>query len=166
MTGVELAALIKEQIAAHGPASASALAKAVAVRKRAVLELLGGDDRFEMVGRGRACRWRLAADHADREPDRESVPADTVAGALDRELGELERRDAGLGRSSLAASARVLAAKLDDPSTSATAAASSARQLRELLAELERRAPKPPAAGGTLETIRARVASRARKTPA
>jgi hypothetical protein len=66
----------------------------------------------------------------------------SVVAALDAELAVLADIDAVLAGSSLAMSARALALKLDDGETSATAAASCAKELREHLSELRRLAPE------------------------
>jgi hypothetical protein len=62
----------------------------------------------------------------------------TVLEALD---GELAAMPAEVGGSSLAMSARVLAGKLDDVGTAASAAAACAKELREHLAGLRALAP-------------------------
>ena len=80
----------------------------------------------------------------------------SVAVALELELGRLgsAARD-----STLAASARSLAALLDDPDTSANAAASLAKELREHLAVL-RELDVPDAAASTSARLAGRAASK------
>jgi hypothetical protein len=68
----------------------------------------------------------------------------TVLAAVERDLKEFAKRDKALADSTLAASARALAAELDDPENSATSKSMCARvlldtldRLRELLPEQE-----------------------------
>lgn len=69
------------------------------------------------------------------------TPEAGVLGAVNRDLRQLALRDAALADSALAESARALARKLDDPETSATAAAACAKALREALDRLRELAP-------------------------
>lgn len=61
---------------------------------------------------------------------------DSVVAALDRELAELRKRAPELADSALAASARVIAGVLDDPTNSATSRSMCARALNETLERL------------------------------
>ena len=64
-----------------------------------------------------------------------------VVEAVDRELKNLARRDKSLAESGVAAGCRAVAAKLDDPSTSATAAAACLKALVDGLDRLRALAP-------------------------
>lgn len=75
----------------------------------------------------------------------------SVVAAVERDLVELGRRDRRLAESGLAASARALAARLDDSETSATAAAACAKALREVLDRLRELAPAVVEADGVNE---------------
>jgi hypothetical protein len=59
---VPLADLLALAIVEHGPASGSELARCVHVWKATVLAELRASPRFELLGRGRGSRWRLAAE--------------------------------------------------------------------------------------------------------
>jgi hypothetical protein len=65
----------------------------------------------------------------------------TVVAALERDLQELGRRQPGLDRSALAASALSLAAELDSAQNSATSKSMCARALREVWDRLQELAP-------------------------
>jgi hypothetical protein len=69
------------------------------------------------------------------------VAVSGVVAAVRRDLAVLDRRRAGLSRSSLAATALALAASLDDPDVSATAKANCSRELRDTFAALRALAP-------------------------
>lgn len=71
-----------------------------------------------------------------RKASTRKKPKATVAAALDRELAELAKRDPKLADSTLAASARAIAAELDDSKNSATSKSMCARALNETLERL------------------------------
>lgn len=81
--------------------------------------------------------------------------ADVVTDALERELNDLQ----GVKDSTLAASALVLAAMLDDPETADTARTAAARELREALAVL--RALSAPAEEDRMTVFEQRARGRA-----
>lgn len=81
-----------------------------------------------------------------------------------RELAELRREAPALAESSLAAAALALARKLDDRESSAAAAASCARELRETMEALRRLVPKPEAGDG-IDELQARAARKLAAVP-
>lgn len=66
----------------------------------------------------------------------------SVLAGVERDLGEMARRDARVPGTALAASARALAEQLDDPEASATSKANCARALRETLERIEDSLPE------------------------
>jgi hypothetical protein len=79
--------------------------------------------------------------------------------AVDRDLRALGKRDKALAESALAASARVLAAQLDDPGVSATAKSMVARALFETMNRLAELAP-PEVRHDRLDELRVRRTQR------
>ena len=93
--------------------------------------------------------------------DRRPVPAAaepglvTVAAAVQADLDRWERRRPGIASSALAAAALRLAARMDDPSTSATAVSYCANALQTVLGRLEAQLP-PEETADSLDELRAR----------
>lgn len=85
----------------------------------------------------------------------------SVVEAAEGELERMAARSPEVAGSALAASVLKLAARLDDPETSATAAAACARALTEQLGVLRELLP-PEQKGGALDDIAKRRAARRR----
>lgn len=86
----------------------------------------------------------------------------SVVEAVERDLAELETREAGLSMSALAATALALARELDSK-TSATSKSMCAKALVDVLAELRGLAPEKHVAS-PLDEINARRARKLKKT--
>lgn len=83
----------------------------------------------------------------------------TVVESVERDLARWEKRRAGVAESSHAAAALALAARIDDPKTSAHAAAVCANALAALLQRLEDQLP-PEESVDSLDELKARRAKR------
>lgn len=84
-----------------------------------------------------------------------------VVDAVELDLAEIRKRDAGLADSALAATAKVLAAQLDDPRPSATSKSMCARALTETMDRLRELAPMKEEADGVDEVAKQRERRRA-----
>jgi hypothetical protein len=78
-----------------------------------------------------------------------------VADQLEQQLQEWERRQPGISKSAQAGLALALAAKIDDPSTNATALSNCANSLDRVLERMESNLP-PLVEGDVIDEIRAK----------
>lgn len=85
----------------------------------------------------------------------------TTVAAINRDLGDIGKRDKDLAKSGLAASALALAREIDNPKNSATSKAMCAKELRETMDRLRERAPEQEE--DALDDLSRRRAARRRK---
>lgn len=83
----------------------------------------------------------------------------SVVESVERDLARWEKRRPGVGGSALAAIVLRLAARVDDPDTSATAASYCANAMNTLLERIESSLP-PEETSDSLDELRARRAKR------
>jgi hypothetical protein len=91
---------------------------------------------------------------AAKRPPRHATP---TAKAVRAQLAELEQRVAGIKDTARAALALAMAKRIDDPETSASAAASCGRVLADAIEQLQALAP-PAAETKPIDELRARRA--------
>lgn len=87
------------------------------------------------------------------------VVAVAVLDAVERDLAVFAKRSKGIDASTLAETARALAAELDDPSNSATSKSMCARALLDVLDQLKALLP-PEKEGDALDDLSSRRAAR------
>jgi hypothetical protein len=95
-------------------------------------------------------------------PRKGATPEQTVAAAVERDLVEIARRDAGLSESALAMSALRLAREMDASANSATSKSMCAKALQEAMRELRDLAPAERKKDGIDQLAQKRKARRAR----
>ena len=95
-------------------------------------------------------------------PDVSEMVTLSVVAAVERDLKRLRKLDPALADSTVAASALMLAAELDDPENSATSKSMCARELREAMDRLRELAPVKQESTPIDELRKARSKRRAR----
>jgi hypothetical protein len=95
-------------------------------------------------------------------PRRANKPEQTVAAAVERDLVEIAKRDAGLAESSVAMSALRLAWEMDTSGNSATSKSMCAKALQEAMRELRDLAPAERKKDGIDRLAQQRAARRTR----